>query len=84
MEVRVGVGADHGAAVRVEPEVGPAATADLQQAEGPVRSREGGHVPEKLPLVVVHFVIVGKGDVEGHPGEEPLVGSPQTRDLHQH
>lgn len=83
-EVRVGVGADHGAAVRIELEVRPAAAADLQQAEGTVCAREGRHVPEKLPLVFVHFIIVRKRDIKGHPGEEPLVRSPQTRDLHQH
>lgn len=58
LEVRVGVGADHRAAVRVEPEVRPAATADLQQTKGAVCVREGGQVSEKLPLVFVHFVIV--------------------------
>lgn len=58
VEVRVGVSADHRAAVRIEPEVRPAAAADLQQPKGAVSVREGGHVPEKLPLVFVHFVIV--------------------------
>lgn len=83
VEVRVGVGADHGAAVRVELEVRPAAAADLQQAKGTVCVREGRHVPEELPLVFVHFVIVCKRNIKGHPREEPLVRSPQTRDLHQ-
>ena len=57
-EVRVGVGAGHRAAARVEPEVRPAAAADLQQAQGPVAAREAAHVPEELPLDPVRFSVV--------------------------
>lgn len=58
VKVRVVVGADHRAAVGVELEVCPAATTDLQQAERAVGVCESTHVSEKLPLRVVHFVVV--------------------------
>lgn len=83
LEMRVGVGAGHRAAVRVEPEVGPAAAADLQQAKSAVVVGKCGHVSEKLPLRFVHFSVVGKRDVVRKQGKHALVQTAQARDFQQ-
>lgn len=58
LEVRVRVGADHLAAVRVVLEVGPGAAADLQERQLPPGGLEVGQAPEQFLLLVVHFLVV--------------------------
>lgn len=58
MEVRVGVGADHRASVRVELEVCTAAAADLQQTQCPVGICKCANVSEELSLNPVYFGVV--------------------------
>lgn len=58
LELRVRVGADHLAAVRVVLEVRPGAAADLQERQLPTGGLELGQAPEQLLLLVVHFRVV--------------------------
>lgn len=82
LEVRVGVAADHGAAVRVEAEVCPAATADFQQMKCAARGCKFAHVSEKVSLRVVHFIVVGKCVIVGEGWEHVLVHAEQADELH--
>ena len=83
LEVRVRVGAGHRAAVRVEGEVGPAAAADLQQAQRVVLLvGELVHVAEKLSLYRVHLLVVRKCDIIGEEWKHALVHTAQAQQLH--
>lgn len=80
LEVRVWVGAHHGATVGVKPEVGPAATADLQQAEGAVCVGELGQTSKEFPFGLLHLLIVRKRDVVCERGKQASV---QPSDAHE-
>lgn len=69
LELRVRVGADHLAAVRVVLEVRPGAAADLQERQLATGGLELGQAPEQLLLLVVHFFVVHLGNsvqADGH------------------
>ena len=78
LEVRVGVGADHSAAGRVELKVRPGSAADLQDGERPVGAAELRQAAEQLLLLVVHFLVVRHRDPVDAEREHALVQLPQT------
>lgn len=69
LEVRVGIGAGHRAAVGVKLQVRSASTADLQQPKSAVCVCKCRHVSKKLSLYIVHFVVVRKRAIVDEQGK---------------